>query len=37
VLVEEIERGVERTTSDDVAGGAACEPGVERGVVFLRR
>ena len=37
VLLIERERGVERTAGDEVAGRAAVEPGVERGVVFLRR
>ena len=36
-LLIEVERGVERTAGDEVAGGAAVEPRVERGVVFLRR
>ena len=36
-LVEEFERGIEGTAGDDVAGGAAFEAGVERGVVFVRR
>src|ERR1700719_1874045 len=37
VLLMERERGVERTASDEVAGGSAVETRVEGGVVFLRR
>jgi hypothetical protein len=37
MLVVEVERGIERPTGDDIARSASVEPGVQRGVVFLRR
>ena len=36
-LVEELERSVERTAGDQVAGRAGVELGVQRGIVFGRR
>ena len=36
-LLEQVERRVERAAGDDVAGGAAGKPRVERGVVLGRR
>ncbi|ENN87799.1 hypothetical protein RHSP_47492 [Rhizobium freirei PRF 81] len=37
LLVEKIERGIERTAGDDVTGGAGIKLGVQRCVVFGRR
>ncbi|MGZ2425242.1 hypothetical protein ACVIRM_004204 [Rhizobium laguerreae] len=37
LLVEEFERGIERTAGDDIACGAGIKLGVQRGVVFGRR